>query len=256
MSTYTNDYSTTANSTTANSNNNASPPVATAFASRPGDNTEADSAFAYPIVLAEAEKAHSSRPLKSSSDGSSLLIPTASAHVLPATGQSQSTANLIPSAVSTSAVATVYDPNANKPIISSSTTRRNGQEITTTVTHYPAGTVPARRNNNNNTTATASASHGNNNDNVPQDVQLRLRRMKRNRKIRQATATTAGVVVGGVILGPIGAAIFGIASHVIVKGSGRAAESRIRQQHQLPSGSTATASRPTAIATPVRQGQM
>eukprot|EP00540_Astrosyne_radiata_P011567 CAMPEP_0116831208 /NCGR_PEP_ID=MMETSP0418-20121206/5209_1 /TAXON_ID=1158023 /ORGANISM="Astrosyne radiata, Strain 13vi08-1A" /LENGTH=207 /DNA_ID=CAMNT_0004460433 /DNA_START=201 /DNA_END=824 /DNA_ORIENTATION=+ len=66
---------------------------------------------------------------------------------------------------------------------------------------------------------------------TPPHVLQKLARMKRQRQSRQVLAATSGVVVGAVLLGPVSAAVGGVAAHAISKSAGRAREQRIRKQY-------------------------
>ena len=62
------------------------------------------------------------------------------------------------------------------------------------------------------------------------EVDERLKRMKTSRKTGQRFAAASGAVVGLVALGPLGAAVGGVAAHQIAKHSGRARERRARRK--------------------------
>ena len=164
-------------------------------------------------------------------DEPDIVVPTASAHVLPASGESSpiSSSNNN-NAVNTSAVATVYKPE-KKPTTSPATTTTT-TTTTTTITTIPASHPQAQQ---------------------AVVVARRLARMKENRKARQAVAATTGAVAGLIVLGPVGAVIGGIAMHSAVKTSGRAAERRVCN-HYFPNHHhhrTTTTRTTTAVATPV-----
>uniref|UniRef100_A0A7S1D399 Uncharacterized protein n=1 Tax=Cyclophora tenuis TaxID=216820 RepID=A0A7S1D399_CYCTE len=158
-------------------------------------------------------------------DEPDIVVPTASAQVLPAFGSSPAPSPYSPysisDAVATTAVATPYTPG--KPTIATTPTPINTNSTTSAtgaITTIPAASSPA------------------------QDVRLRLARMKQRRKANQALAATSGAIAGLIVLGPLGAALLGFTAHSVAKVTGRAAENRVRRRYYL-------AQQQGVVATPV-----
>lgn len=163
---------------------------------------------------------NSPAPINGSFDNAPGVVPTAPAQVLPAFGDS--TTPISNSVVNTSVVANEYKPTVAAVPPPSTTT-------TTTTTYI----IPPSDN----------ANYSGSNSAVAQ----RLARMKEHRKGRQALAATTGAVAGLILLGPLGAAVGGLAAHAAVKTSGRAAERRVRKKHNINRRGNSTI--PTTTAT-------